>query len=373
MRIMSPWWLLACCLMVFGLGTLTVSAQTKTSASGNDFGFIGIPDYTSSETGIPFFYQNDAQLVDSAFQKMRDAASKCDRNAYEAALDSLRAQVSFYQSESPTLVTAEQRLTYEKSQRDMAALGDAILKRPPFPANCGSQISIPAVTTLLTAGGFFAGAVVGDVGSVDMTPGPGAFLLSNPAFGGSVNPIVPVVGARAQVRGFLWYNGLFVTFGEVGVQSAFGAQTFNQGFCCQNTVPQGGGSNTITENFQVPILVGVSTPIVSAGAVTPTPIFLDVVGGMTLDSWTHTLSGREASIPNGIGFFGQNNRFTVDPTVGVGVHTLFNRLLVGVRAEVQFRPGSAVAAQSNNFKQTYYGSTTPQTNFTFAAHFGLGF
>src|SRR5438045_8549431 len=70
-----------------------VLAQPKPAADDN-FGFIGIPEYTSAATDIPFFYKGDADLADQSTQKMRDAAGKCDRAAYDLALNGLNQAAS---------------------------------------------------------------------------------------------------------------------------------------------------------------------------------------------------------------------------------------------------------------------------------------
>ena len=166
-------------------------------------------------------------------------------------------------------------------------------------------------------------------------------------------------------------------FVEAGVQSSFGAQSFIQPFGGVSTTPQGFGSNTVKENFQVPILIGVGLPITSPGQ---TPIVLDLYGGITLDSWTQTLQGRESGAPGGLGFFGQNQRFTVDPTVGVGVRVPVGDIgfglpiIFGVNAEVQFRPGGVVTAPSANFpSETYYGTVNPTANMAIMGRIGIPF
>jgi hypothetical protein len=52
----------------------SAGAQGK-PASGDNTGFIGIPEYTSSETGIPFFSPTNASTVDRAIRALREAAA----------------------------------------------------------------------------------------------------------------------------------------------------------------------------------------------------------------------------------------------------------------------------------------------------------
>jgi len=125
---------------------------------------------------------------------------------------------------------------------------------------------------------------------------------------------------------------------------------------------------------RIPILIGGSVPIVPTVTPGGSPLFFNVYGGVTLDSWKQTLQGRDAGAPGGAGFFGQNQRFTVDPTAGVGFQTTMGGFLVGLNAELQFRPGSVVTAQSANFTgETYYGTVDPRTNLLLMARIGWSF
>jgi hypothetical protein len=163
--------------------------------------------------------------------------------------------------------------------------------------------------------------------------------------------------------------GIFV---ELGIQSAFGANSF---------APMAFGQQTVRENLQVPILIGVSIPLVEAAPKTA-PLFLDFYAGITLDSWTQTLSGREAGAPGGPGFNGSNDRFTVDPTLGIGLRTAWGDIngdgvadiLWGLSTEVQFRPGSVATARSANFpSETYYGTVDPRANMLIMGRVGFAF
>ena len=76
--------------------------------------------------------------------------------------------------------------------------------------------------------------------------------------------------------------GIFV---ELGIQSAFGANSFVQNFSGISATPMAFGQQTVRENLQVPILIGFSIPLVEAAPKTA-PLFLDFYAGITLDSWT---------------------------------------------------------------------------------------
>jgi hypothetical protein len=43
--------------------------------TSTDVGFVGIPEYTSAETGIPFFFPEVGQHADKAMSDMRNAAT----------------------------------------------------------------------------------------------------------------------------------------------------------------------------------------------------------------------------------------------------------------------------------------------------------
>jgi hypothetical protein len=357
------------------------------SAPNPDVGFKGIPEFTSTETGIPFFDQANAQLADQVIRDTRDAIAKCDERAYNRAGVSIANK--FYTLLNAQHGTPEAELAVVKLRRDSDAL-DAVNKmRPPFPHPCTPppiKVHEP-YSAYLIGGALVPISGIGNVTGVDTFFGAGNFLIDNRANGGSSNAL-GMAGARARLSAALfevareWSKSSaphFSIFAESGVQSSFGAQSFNQTFQGVSTTPQGFGSNTIKENFQIPVLIGAALPLTGPGQM---PVFLDLYGGITLDNWTQTLQGREAGAPGGSGFFGQNNRFTVDPTVGGGIRMVvgdiasgtFRDVIIGANAEVQFRPGSVVTAASPNFpSQTYYGTTGPQTNLVFMFRIGLPF
>jgi hypothetical protein len=248
-----------------------------------------------------------------------------------------------------------------------------------------------------------SGAVTG----VDTFFGAGNFLISNSPNNAS-SSAVPMVGVRARANVLdLGNSGLFLDAGflgdvirgkntssppsstprgpgvgvfvESGIQSSFGAQSFIQSFSGVSTTPQGFGSNTVKENFQIPILIGVGVPISGSGS---TPVFLDLYGGITLSNSTQTLQGGEVGAPNGRGFFAESKRTTVDPTLGTGVRAVITDfsggalppLIIGANAEFSFRSGNVVQAQSPNFpSQSYYGTVDPRANATFTVRVGIPF
>jgi hypothetical protein len=358
---------------------------------------VSKPEFTSTETGISFYFNGYRDLVDSAFKKMREAIKNCDRNAYEIALHNIVDQFDRFPLN---------RVPSAQDNADSQFLRDAVNRRPPFPEPCTPPSTGPPRYWGDRFGPFefaaIGGVMVplnsnGSVTGVDTFFGPGAFLIDNrSSTGGNATAFV---GGRVRATpfeervsplSFPYLFGLtepaevaslksFMVFLESGIQTAFGAQSSLQTFQNVSGTPQAFGSSTINENLQIPILAGVTLPIVSGGASKPSVLF-DFYGGITLDSWTQTLQGRESGAPGGPGFFGQNRRFTVDPTIGVGVRVPVGDIgfglpiIFGVNAELQFRPGSVVTAPSANFpSETYYGTVNPTANMAIMGRIGIPF
>jgi hypothetical protein len=364
----------------------SAGAQDKKAASDDNTGFIGIPEYTSSETGIPFFFDTYALVIDRAFKEMRAAIAKCDRAAYRKARALMEPLINPppYPSDAPPIKKDPVRDAH--LYRDSQNAREALEKAPPFPDDCKPPSELPLINLWLLGGSLIALNSSSNVTGVDTFLGSGDFRISNQS-GGTGTP-TGLVGTRVRIdfeiprptRSFFPDGVPLIPsrfFLEAGVQSGFGAQSFIQSFQAISTTPQAFGSNTINENLQVPLVAGLTLPIGTSGSATPSVLF-DVYGGITLDSWTQTLQGRESGAPGGPGFFGQNRRFTVDPTVGVGVRVPVGDfgglpgLMVGVNAELQFRPGSVVTATSSNFpSETYYGTVNPMANLAIMARIGI--
>jgi hypothetical protein len=367
-------------------------AQVVQPAGVSGEGFIGIPEFTSTETGIPFFSQDIAGAVDKAFRDARAAIANCDRAAYDLAREGLSRDLNLVRRRP------YDPARYSRDSRDLGSSEEALEKFPAFPESCkpaGGQVATSRFEVYAVGGGLGSFNPGGYVTGVDTFFGSGNFLISNQS-GGTSNPTA-FAGARARFDAVEQYffeesfhrilHGSFKKgasrtsspslFLETGIQTGFGAQSFIQPFQSITSTPQGFGSNTVNENFQIPILAGVTLPI-AAGAPGALPILVDVYGGITFDSWTHTLQGGESGAPGGPGFFGQNRRFTVDPTVGVGVRVPVGDpkaglpVILGLNAEFQFRPGSVVTAPSQNFpSETYYGTLNPTTNMLLMARIGI--
>ncbi len=354
----------------------SAGAQGK-PASDDNTGFIGIPQYTSSETGIPFFSPTNASTVDRAIRALREAAANCDRVAYDLAVENFKGSASYPAFGGP------------QGSRDMENMWSAMDKFPPFPKACTdpSDIIRKAIDNFFhmyfVAGVNVPLGVNSAVTGVDTFFGAGAYQIDNRS--STSGNATAFAGMRARAQTAMWEPTItspfqsLSAFVETGIQTAFGAQSSLQTFQNVSGTPQAFGSNTISENLQIPILVGVTAPIVPGSAGKPAVLF-DLYGGITLDSWTQTLQGRESGAPGGPGFFGQNRRFTVDPTVGVGVRVPVGDvgglpgLTVGVNAELQFRPGGVVTAPSANFpSETYYGTVNPTAHMAIMARIGIPF
>jgi hypothetical protein len=361
---------------------------TRLGATGNstDVRLIGsIPQYTSTETGISFYFNGYRDLVDSAFKKMREAIQNCDRNAYEIALHNIADRIGKGGNDA-------------RSKADDQFLTDAVNQAPSYPEPCGLRSTgskFGYFELVAIGGGMIPLNGTGAVTGVDTFFGSGAYQIDNRSSTAANATAFVGLRARAQTSPG-WMEKLeaaeldratqrevirdsFRLFAETGIQTAFGAQSSLQTFQNVSGTPQAFGSNTINENFQIPIMAGVTAPVGSTGAGKPA-VLLDLYGGITLDSWTQTLQGRESGAPGGPGFFAQNRRFTVDPTVGVGVRVPVGDfaglpgITVGVNAELQFRPGSVVTAPSTNFpSETYYGTVNPTANMAIMGRVGIPF
>jgi hypothetical protein len=383
--------------------------------SGGLEGPGGIPENTIPGTSIPLFNRAWASEIGDLLARMKDAAAKCDRYAYDAAL----ADYNDHTRPSARLTTRQEWARQEADQKTLRRYRDESPDFPDYPASCAP----PSLIDIFLPGGLWllGGSVIGMSGTgaatgVDTFFGPGSYLVDNrPASG--AQQAMPFAGARARLAFDTSFAGKDTQkaragavppgdttgpsqaaacagamacagpglslgiFAELGIQSAFGANSFVQNFSGVSGTPMALGQQTVRENVQIPILIGISIPLVEAAAKT-VPLFLDLYAGITLDSWTQTLSGREAGAPGGPGFNGSNDRFTVDPTLGIGLRTAWGDIngdgvadiLWGLSTEVQFRPGSVATAHSANFpSETYYGTVDPRANMLIMGRVGVAF
>lgn len=232
-----------------------------------------------------------------------------------------------------------------------------------------------ALQVYAVGGAFFPFGASGTVSGLDATDPTN---LATSSQSGGTSSVLPIVGARVHVP-MLWYmrdvdRVGFSVFFETGLQTSFGAQSFLQTF--QNTSPNAMdfGTNTVSGYFQVPLLAGVTVPVGDRAG-----FLFDLYGGITIDSWSLTVQGAEANAPGQQGFFQSNRMITADPTIGLGLRAPFAEiadgfpLILGVNAELQFRPGTSVSAFSNNFPVTYTGAVGPQANLAIMARIGIAF
>jgi len=358
-------------------------------------GALGLPEKPIDGTSIAAFDDEFAKKVGRAIEAMRRAIRECNARNYEVAVLVLyQAQEERVREGSP----GPDRDPVSRARADADARNIARWLEenwPRYPTPCDKRtgfLDTPGdnkrFATFVTGGGSFAlGGRSGAVTGVDSFLGPGERLIDNRLDGGASQG-TGLLGVRVRAYATLFegpegppvergerpppaLSGIRGFF-ETGVQSSFGAASFTQNFSGVNAVPLGFGQQRINENFQIPIVIGVSLPVASGTR-------FDVYGGVALDSWTHTMSGGEAGAA-GSSFFAAQNRFTVDPTVGVGLQIGLGRalgvpnLIAGVNAELQFRPGSVVTAPSSAFAaQTYYGTVNPAVNLQATARIGFAF
>jgi hypothetical protein len=107
-----------------------VAVAVALAASGatraQDFGFVGIPEHTSTESGIPYFNEVNARAVDQAYAGMQAAIARCDMTAYFVALNGIAAA-------SERMMSA---LGTPQNIRDVQLLREAAIRRPLFPSPC---------------------------------------------------------------------------------------------------------------------------------------------------------------------------------------------------------------------------------------------
>jgi hypothetical protein len=375
-----------------GAGLLATAGLTPAAAQWSGPLYVGVPQHPSTETGVGFYFAADAQAVDRIARSMADAAARCDRAAYDQAQASgatLKANIQLAAQRTPNQY---EPLQYRK---DAEAVGAALDKAPRLSPSCTATVTPSGAPTGTAMGGpplkdygafgpiqvYAVGGVLAPIGGVGTVTGvevAGRGNVTNVT--GGTAAAVGMAGGR--VRGELPFARESDTpsaFIEVGVQSSFGTQSFIQTFGQIGPRAQGYGSSTVVENLQVPLLAGISLPFTEiTGAA---PVYLDLYGGVTLDSWTQTLQGAEAGAQaGGPGFFSQTQRFTVDPTVGAGFRVPLSPGAIGfpmilrANAEFQFRPGGVVMAQSGQFgSQTYWGTVNPIVNGVFFAGVGIPF
>jgi hypothetical protein len=239
--------------------------------------------------------------------------------------------------------------------------------------------NLGSVQLYAVGGGLIPFGLSNNVTGVDGTDDSALSIAS--AAGGS-KTATPLLGARVHVP-LLWsasdeQRSWLDIFFEAGIQTGFGAQSAILVFQDVSASAGDFGSQTVQENFQIPLLLGVSLPVDKGSSGTPSLVF-DLYGGLTLDGWTQTLQGAESNAPGQPGFFAQKQLFTADPTIGIGLRAPVGNLsdslplFFGINAELQFRPGNVVSAPSQSFPVTYYGTVDPYANLALMARLGIAF
>src|SRR5262249_17023931 len=118
-----------------GVATLAgpSSAQPRQPASEQDPVYISIPENTSQETGIDFFYFTSANDVDRAFRQARAAIAKCDRKAYDKATAQLAASIEWARKNAGFRTTT---LIMRQYKHDEQLIEKARDNLPKFPESC---------------------------------------------------------------------------------------------------------------------------------------------------------------------------------------------------------------------------------------------
>jgi hypothetical protein len=365
-----------------GLGIAATAGIAPAAAQWNGPLWVGVPQHISTETGVGFFFAADAQAVDRIFSAVSDAAARCDRAGYEQAWASAATLKTNIEAAGQRTTNQYEPLQYQK---DAAAVGTALAKAPRMAQSCtatstaSSGPPLKAYTPFGPVQVYAVGGALAPIGAVGNITGVEVAGRGNVTrINGGTGATVGMAGGRVRAElPLARESGAATAFFETGVQTSFGTQSFIQTFGQIGPRAQGYGSSTVTENLQIPLLVGFSLPLTE---ITPaTPVHLDVYGGVTLDSWTQMLQGAEAGAQaGGPGFFSQTQRFTVDPTVGAGFRLPMTvgangfPLVLRAGAEFQFRPGGVVLAQSGQFGgQTYWGTVNPRVDAAFVGGIGI--
>lgn len=391
-----------------GRGALAQGGSTPPPPPTLESGQLGLPENNIPGTSVPLFSADYAKLAGAQIDRANAAIAACNKTEWENAHGTfgMYATNLFLGPGGNGGAPVQRGRDRTDSDTLRRFQGDGFPKYPePCPPKAaGAQ---PPVFPLplsfwLLGGGVIASNGTGATTGVDGFFGPGAYLIDNRSVtGAQQTTLFGGFRTRAEMSVFL-IRSFPTTFGEAapaapsgstpqspgptvffetGLQSGFGANSFQQNFSGVSGVPLGFGQQTVRENLQIPILIGVGIPLV-APAPGAGPVILDLYGGITLDSWTQSLSGGEAGAPAGAGFNGTNNRFTADPTLGVGLRIAAGDIngdgvadiVWGISTEVQFRPGSVVTARSSNFpSETYYGTVDPRANILFMGRVGIAF
>ena len=70
-------------LVVARAAAMILAGPSNAQEKPDDTGFIGVPEYSSTETGILFFHEQLAHGVDRWFDEIRKAIKSCDRTSYD--------------------------------------------------------------------------------------------------------------------------------------------------------------------------------------------------------------------------------------------------------------------------------------------------
>src|SRR5262245_21695182 len=79
---------------------MMLAGPSNAQEKPDDTGFIGVPEYSSTETGILFFHEQLARGVDQWFDEIRKAIKSCDRTSCDKQVDSMKRVMGYYEADA---------------------------------------------------------------------------------------------------------------------------------------------------------------------------------------------------------------------------------------------------------------------------------
>lgn len=326
------------------------------------------PRHRSAQTGRMFFKVEVRDELDDYLRRMRQAGEVCDAATYNRLKEELALKLAERRRQADAYVPAHFETLRGQERRDAAEATDALLNNlPPLRTDCDkdkkkADTEVGSLHIFGGAGGTIHVANNAVVG-VDRFGGPGAFLIDT-VRSNAASPAFGVVGLRnrlypAPLLGLApTFEGIRCFF-DFGIQFGLG-DSFRSEFQGVSAVPQGMGFHAIRDNYMIPLLVGMTGNANPGGT---TPIFIDAYAGISINSTTHSIQGREvgAGAANG-NFWRQNTRTAIEPVAGLGVRVPFADSPFEFRfnVEAMVRSGSVVTVESSAFNQSYFGSVDPR-------------
>jgi hypothetical protein len=105
---------------------------------------LGTPPHVSTATGLSYHDNSHANAVDTAFAEMRRAIARCDRRAYDLALQRIQNALSTIRSETAMPAPPGSEVERGRKRADADRLNEAATRRPPYPDPCTPQATVPS-------------------------------------------------------------------------------------------------------------------------------------------------------------------------------------------------------------------------------------